>query len=131
MKKLLCFSLLSFVILVTACNDDNGAWEPKNPLLTTSLMKQYANEDNYEQFKTLFQEGHDENSIKQMYETVKQATSDSAGIDTFTLVSFDNEKTLLVHLTPKSTDEDEVLIQNVSEVPEEMAAYLQEVLKQK
>ncbi|MFT4416787.1 hypothetical protein ACLM5H_23260 [Fredinandcohnia humi] len=131
MNKLRLFLLLSFVLLLTGCSEENKAWEPYSPLNTSSLMKQYASEDNYEQFKHLLQEGHDEESIKRIYETVRQATSDSAEINTFTLVTFDNGKTLLVHLTPQTSKDGKVLIQDVIEIPTETATYIEKELNKK
>src|SRR5690606_34210792 len=110
---------------------DHTAREPKNPLLTTSLMKQYAIEDNYKQFKTLMLDGYDEESIAEIYETVRRTATNSADIKSFTLVTFDNGKTLLVHLTPLASEDGEVLIQDVIEIPTEMAKYIEEELNKR
>lgn len=123
--------ILSFAIFLTGCSDDNEAWEPYSPLNTTSLMKQYASSSDYEQFKTLLPEGYDEESMSKMFGTVKKAVSDSASIDTFTIVTFDNGKSLLVHLTPIESEDGEVLIQDIIELPIEMATYIEEELNKK
>lgn len=127
MKRIFSVLSLLFLLLLIACSDDDKAWEPYSPENTSSLMMQYANQENYEGFKSLILEGYEEDSMKQMYETTMQAVSQSAGVSTLTLVSFDNGKSLLVHFTPQ-TEEGEVLIQDIIEIPEEMAAYIEEGL---
>ena len=123
--------LLLLTIFLTGCSEDDKAREPDTPLNTTSLMKQAANQDNYALFKTLLLEGYDEESINEMYETVRSTATDSAAINSFTLVSFDNGKTLLVHLTPVGSEEGEVLIQDVIELPAEIASYIKDELDRK
>ena len=61
-------------------------------------MKQAAIQDNYALFETLVLEGFDEESINEMYETVRSTATKSAEINSFTLVTFDNGKTLLLTL---------------------------------
>jgi hypothetical protein len=131
LNKLRLILILSFAIVLTGCSDDNKAWEPYSPLNTTSLMKQYASSSDYEQFKTLLLEGYDEESMNEMYGTVKKAVTDTASIDTFTLVSFENGKSLLVYLTPNESEDGEVLIQDIIELPTEMATYIEEELNKK
>lgn len=124
--------IVSFAIFLAGCSkEDHTSREPKNPLLTTSLMKQYAIEDNYKQFKTLMLDGYDEESIAEIYETVRRTATNSADIKSFTLVTFDNGKTLLVHLTPLASEDGEVLIQDVIEIPTEMAKYIEEELNKR
>jgi hypothetical protein len=130
--KLRLFLLLSFVLLLTGCSDDKKAWEPYSPLNTSTLMKQYATQGNYEQFENLLQEGLNKDSVERMYETVRKAASHSAEINTFTLVTFENGKTLLVHLTPQDSKKDgKALIQDVIEIPTEMATYIEKELNKK
>lgn len=132
MNKSYVIFLLFLTIFLTGCSEDNSkAWEPYSPLNTSSLMKQYAVQDNYAQFKSLVQEGYDEDSINEIYETVRSTVTNSAEINSFTLVTFDNGKTLLVHLTPVTSEEGEVLIQDVIEIPIEMASYIKEELNKK
>ncbi|QNK89605.1 hypothetical protein H7992_08095 [Sporosarcina sp. resist] len=132
MNKSCVLLLLFLTIFLTGCSeDDNKAWEPYSPLNTSSLMKQYALEDNYAQFQSLVQEGYDEDSINEMYETVRSTATSSAEINSFTLVTFDNGKTLLVHLMPVTSEKGEVLIQDVIEIPIEMASYIKEELNKK
>ena len=123
--------LLLLTIFLTGCSEDDKAWGPYSPLNTSSLMKQAANQDNYALFETLVLEGFDEESINEMYETVRSTATESAEINSFTLVTFDNGKTLLVHLTPDASEEGEVLIQDVIEIPAEMASYIKDELKRK
>ena len=94
-------------------------------------MNQYARDDNYEQFKKLLQEGNDEESIKKMYDTVKQTATDSSKINNFTLVTFDNGKTVLVHFIPAATEDGVVLIQDVIELPTEIASYIDDELNKR
>jgi len=132
MNKSCVLLLLFLTIFLTGCSeDDNKAWEPYSPLNTSSLMKQYALEDNYAQFQSLVQEGYDEDSINEMYKTVRSTATSSAEINSFTLVTFDNGKTLLVHLMPVTSEKGEVLIQDVIEIPIEMASYIKEELNKK
>ncbi|MCM3710215.1 hypothetical protein [Sporosarcina luteola] len=135
MIKLRLFLMLSFAIFLTfltGCSGENNtAREPSSPLNTTSLMKQYALQDNYKQFETLMLDGYDEKSITELYETVRQAATKSADIKSFTLVTFDNGKTLLVYLTPIASENGEVLIQDVIEIPTNIAAYIEEELNRK
>ncbi|MEK4714091.1 hypothetical protein [Sporosarcina sp. FSL K6-5500] len=132
MNKSCVLLLLFLTIFLTGCSeDDNKAWEPYSPLNTSSLMKQHALEDNYAQFQSLVQEGYDEDSINEMYETVRSTATSSAEINSFTLVTFDNGKTLLVHLMPVTSEKGEVLIQDVIEIPIEMASYIKEELNKK
>ena len=123
--------LLLLTIFLTGCSEDDKAWEPYSPLNTSSLMNQAAIQDNYALFETLVLEGFDEESINEMYETVRSTATKSAEINSFTLVTFDNGKTLLVHLTPYASEEGEVLIQDVIEIPSEMASYIKDELKRK
>ncbi|WP_047983074.1 hypothetical protein [Ornithinibacillus californiensis] len=129
MKKLLWTLFLS-LILLSACEDDK-AWEPYSPLNTSSLMALYAGQDNYEQFRTLIKEGYDEENMKRMYQIVKQAYSDNKTIDTFSIVSFENGKTVLVHLTPQVSEDEEFLIQDIIEIPPEMTKYINDQLLEK
>ena len=132
MNKSCVLLLLFLTIFLNGCSeDDNKAWEPYSPLNTSSLMKQYALEDNYAQFQSLVQEGYDEDSINEMYKTVRSTATSSAEINSFTLVTFDNGKTLLVHLMPVTSEKGEVLIQDVIEIPIEMASYIKEELNKK
>ncbi|MFJ7936361.1 hypothetical protein [Sporosarcina sp. NPDC096371] len=132
MNKSCVIYLLFLTIFLTGCSeDDNKAWEPYSPLNTSSLMKQYAVQDNYAQFQSLVQEGYDEDSINEMYETVRSTATNSAEINSFTLVTFDNGKTLLVHLTPVTSEKGEVLIQDVIEIPIDMASYIKDELNKK
>ena len=132
MNKSCVLLLLFLTIFLTGCSeDDNKAWEPYSPLNTSSLMKQYALEDNYAQFQSLVQEGNDEDSINEIYGTVRSAATSSAEINSFTLVTFNNGKTLLVHLMPVKSEKGEVLIQDVIEIPIEIASYIKEELNKK
>lgn len=131
MIKLRLFLVLTFVIIITGCSEDDNTREPDSPLITTSLMKQYALQDNYSQFETLMLAGFDEESITEFYETVRRTATKSADIKNVTLITFDNGKTLLVHLTPVASEDGEVLIQDVIEIPAEMAAYIEEALNRK
>ncbi|RHW43398.1 hypothetical protein D1B31_01680 [Neobacillus notoginsengisoli] len=130
MDKLLLLLIVSLGIVITGCSDDNKVWEPHSPLNTSSLMLQYAEQNNYKQFNTLLLEGSDEASIKKMFETVKQVGTNSKEIKTFTLVTFDNGKTLLVHLTSE-TEDGKVLIQDVIEIPTEIASDIEKELNKR
>lgn len=124
--------IVSFAIFLAGCSkEDHAALEPSSPLHTTSLMKQYALQDNYKQFETLMMDEYDEESIAEIYETVRRTATNSADIKSFTLVTFDNGKTLLVHLTPLASEDGEVLIQDVIEIPTEMAKYIEEELNKR
>lgn len=125
--------IASSVLFLTACsnNTDDSAWVPDSPLKTTFLMNKYARDDNYEQFKTLLLEGNDEKSIKKMYDTVKQSATNSSKINNFTLVTFDNGKTVLVHFIPAASEDGDVLIQDVIELPAEMASYIDDELNKR
>lgn len=108
MIKLRLFLLLSFAIFLIGCSgDDHTAREPDSPLNTTSLMKEYAQQNNYSQFETLMLAEFDEESITELNETVRQTATDSAKIKNFTLVTFENGKTLLVHPTPVASEDGE------------------------
>ncbi len=131
MNKLRLILILAFGILLTGCNVDKKAWEPYSPLNTTSLIKQYAINSDYEQFKTLLPEGYAEEDMNKMFETVKESVTDSASIDTFTLITFENGKSILVHLIPNNLEDGEVLIQDIIELPTEMATYIEEELNKK
>lgn len=132
MIKLRLLLILSLTMILTGCRqDDHTAREPDSPLHTTSLMKEYALQDNYNQFETLMLAGFDEESITEFYETVRRTASNNADIKNVTLVTFDNGKTLLVHLTPADYEGGEVLIQDVIELPTEMANYIEDVLNAK
>ncbi|KAA0546847.1 hypothetical protein FZW96_12685 [Bacillus sp. BGMRC 2118] len=120
MKRLQVMIIVCLSIILTGCeNEEKKAWEPYSPLNTTSLMKQYAIQNQYQQFKTLIQEGYNEEEIKQIYETVRKTSTNHAEINTFTLVTFDNGKMLLVHLSPSHSGE--VYIQDVVEIPQELS----------
>lgn len=115
-----CLVLFLSIILV-ACSNDNDAWKPNSPQNTTSLMRMYAQLDNYEKFESLFLNGADDAEMKEeAFNQLKNATG-IAGINSFTLLTFDNGEMVLIHLTPPNKD-GEVLIQNVIKVPEEMRA---------
>ena len=132
MIKLRLFLLLSFAIFLIGCRgDDHTARKPDSPLNTTSLMKEYAQQNNYSQFETLMLAGFNEESITEFYDTVRRTATNSADIKNVTLVTFDNGKTLLVHLTPVASEDGEVLIQDVIEIPAEMATYIEEAFNRK
>lgn len=129
--------LFLFSLLLSGCKDENKAWEPYSPENTTSLMQQYAYEGNIEQFKTLFLNGMDEERLQQIFETVKTSANmddeTSFGkVSTFTMVSLENGKIFLVELTPPIPNKkNEVLIQDVIELPKEIRDYIEEELNRK
>ncbi|MFB3163543.1 hypothetical protein ABLO26_19510 [Neobacillus sp. 179-J 1A1 HS] len=138
MRKIIVMVLFLFSLLLSGCKDENKAWEPYSPENTTSLMQQYAYEGNIEQFKTLFLDGMDEDRLQQIYETVKTSENKDGNVtsfgevSTFTLVSLENGKTFLVELTPPIPNKNnEVLIQDVIELPKEIRDYIEEELNRK
>jgi hypothetical protein len=137
LRKIIVLVLLLFSLLLSGCKDENKAWEPYSPENTTSLMQQYAYEGNIEQFKTLFLDGMDEERLQQIFETVKTSANmddeTSFGkVSTFTMVSLENGKTFLVELTPPIPNKNnEVLIQDVIELPKEIRDYIEEELNRK
>lgn len=120
--------MLLLVLFLVGCKEDNKSWDPYSPHNTSSLMNQYALNEDYRQFQSLVLEGSEQARTQEIYETVKQSVSNSAEIVSFTLVKMDNGKTLLVHLTPPSGPEQKALIQNVLEVPEDMVVFFEEAL---
>jgi hypothetical protein len=137
LRKIIVMVLFLFSLLLSGCKDENKAWEPYSPENTTSLMQQYAYEGNIEQFKTLFLDGMDEDRLQQIFETVKTSANmddeTSFGkVSTFTMVSLENGKTFLVELTPPIPNKNnEVLIQDVIELPKEIRDYIEEELNRK
>jgi hypothetical protein len=138
LRKIIVLVLLLFSLLLSGCKDENKAWKPYSPENTTSLMQQYAYEGNIEQFKTLFLDGMNEDRLQQIYETVKTSKNKDGNVtsfgevSTFTLVSLENGKTFLVELTPPMPNKNnEVLIQDVIELPKEIRDYIAEVLNRK
>jgi hypothetical protein len=137
LRKIRVLGLIFFSLLLSGCKDENKAWEPYSPENTTSLMQQYAYEGNIEQFRTLFLDGMDEERLQQIFETVKNSANmddeTSLGkVSTFTMVSLENGKTFLVELTPPIPNKNnEVLIQDVIEVPKEIRDYMEEELNRK
>lgn len=117
--------LLCLSIILAACSNDNNAWKPNSPQNTTSLMKMYALQDNFEEFESLFLNGTDSERTEASFHQLKGIATSNAGINNFTLLTFDNGEMVLVHLIPIPNQEGEVLIQNVIKVPEGMRDFIQ------
>jgi hypothetical protein len=114
--------------ILVACSNDNEALKPNSPQNTTSLMKMYALQDNYEEFKSLFLNGTDAERTQASFNQLKGIATSSSGINSFTLLTFDNGEMVLVQLIPIPNQEGKVLIQNVIKVPEEMKVFIRDAI---
>lgn len=125
-RKISLILLLS--IILVSCSDDKEAFMPNDPLNTTSLMKMYIHQDNYEGFKSLFMDGTTAEVTETHFIKLKDIISPKAGIDNFTLLSLDNGEMVLVHLSPIPNEEGEVLIQDVINIPDEMKDFFSKAI---
>jgi hypothetical protein len=122
--------ILFLLILLTGCEDDKIGWEPNSPSRASFLMDFYGHQDNFEEFRTLFMEGIDEDIIRSNYETIRNYQSERSSVGTMTLVKYDNGKSVLVEFK-QDTDSPKYLISNIIEVPEDVSSFFEEELKDK
>jgi PBP1b-binding outer membrane lipoprotein LpoB len=122
--------ILFMMIFLTGCEDDKNEWEPNSPSRASFLMDFYGHQDNFEDFKTLFMDGIDEDIIRNNYETIRNNQSERSSVGTITLVKYDNDKIVLVEFK-HDTKNQKYLIYNIVEVPEEVSAFFEEELKDK
>jgi hypothetical protein len=120
--------ILFFMLLLSGCEDDNNGWEPNSPSRTSFLMDFYAHQENFEEFKSLFMDGIDENIIRNNYETIRNNQSERSSVGTMTLVKYDNGKVVLVELK-QDTDKQRYFIYNIIELPEDVSTFFDKELK--
>jgi hypothetical protein len=118
------------MILLTGCEDDKNGWEPNSPSRASFLMDFYGHQDNFEEFKTVFMDGIDEDIIRNNYETIRNNQSERSSVGTMTLVKYDNGKSVLVEFK-HDTNKQEYLINNIIEVPEDVSSFFEEEMKDK
>ncbi|MGM8216680.1 hypothetical protein ACLIA0_14170 [Bacillaceae bacterium W0354] len=125
MKKLL-MSLFLLLILLTGCKSDELS-DTSSPAMTISKMDFLSGDLLYEDFKKLFEDGKENEYIKKKYELVRQTRANRSIIYTFSLIRYENNKSLLVHLR-HDKDSDDYYIHDVIEVPDDVASFFEKEL---
>lgn len=116
---LIIFTLLAYIL--TGCSKPV---EPDTPTNAAIALKEAIRSGNYEYFNSLFSEGRKNSLSKDEYLKLQKLLSSDSSLDTYEVITFDNGKMLLVHLTPEK-ENDNYHIQDIKVVPEEMKALFQ------
>ncbi|OEH92844.1 hypothetical protein [Bacillus solimangrovi] len=111
---------LSFSLFVSGCEDNYI--KPNSAQNTTWLMKLAIENNDYEEFNSLFSDNRKDTISKGKFNELQDIITARSLHSNYELITFDNDKMLLVRLTPLMED-NKVKVEDVLVVPQHIQRF--------
>ena len=120
MKTRLPFLVIVMLLILASNGCSEKPVQPDTPANTAMLMKIAIDGGNFERFKELFAEGRKEVITPEQFEAMKELTTPGSSYSHFELITFENDKMLLLRLTPEQDESGRYHIEDVKRIPDEL-----------
>lgn len=118
---IICFVVILSISGMYGCKKNTKADTPTNAAV---LLKQAIDENDYEAFNKLFNEGRKELITKGQLTELKESATPGSTFKHYEVITYDNGEMILVRLTPDKV-KGEYKVEDIVKVPQEMKKLFQ------